>query len=139
MRQVFSSQRLENVEAVAALLRDAGIEVRITNGRSYKGAMRSRASYADQSAPRPTVWVGHSEDHSRARDILRERGLLESTRPADRFLPLSFREADGPADGRTPAQRRMFRFKLILLGVIGLILVLAMLRGCYAPKQVAAP
>lgn len=139
MRQVFSSQRLENVEAVAALLRDAGIEVRITNGRSYKGAMRSRASYADQSAPRPTVWVVHSEDHSRAREILRERGLLESTRPADSFLPLSFREADEPADGKTAAQRRMFRFKLVLLGGITVIIVLAMLRGCYAPKQVAAP
>jgi hypothetical protein len=139
MRQVFSSQRLENVEAVAALLRDAGIEVRITHGRSYKGAMRSRASYADQSAPRPTVWVVHSQDHSRARDILRERGLLESTRPADSFLPLSFRDADEPAGGKTPAQRRMFRFKLVLLGGIGLIIVLAMLRGCYSPKQVAVP
>ena len=139
MRQVFSSQRLENVEAVAALLRDAGIEVRVTNGRSYKGAMRSRASYADQSAPKPAVWVVHSEDHSRARDILRERGLLESTRPTDSFLPPSFRSDDEPSDGRTPAQRRMFRFKLVLLAGIGLIIVLAMLRGCYAPKQVAAP
>jgi hypothetical protein len=139
MRQVFSSQRLENVEAVAALLRDAGIEVRVTNSRSYKGAMRSRASYADQSAPKPAVWVVHSEDHSRARDILRERGLLESTRPTDSFLPPSFRSDDEPSDGKTPAQRRMFRFKLVLLASIGLIIVLAMLRGCYAPKQVAAP
>lgn len=135
MRQVFSSQRLENVEAVATLLRDAGIQVRITNGRSYKGAMRSRASYADQSAPRPSVWVVHSEDHSRARDILRERGLLESTRPGDSFLPQRFRDDDEPADGKTPAQRRMFRFKIALLGGIVLILVLAMLRGCHSPKQ----
>lgn len=139
MRQVFSSQRLENVEAVAALLRDAGIEVRVTNGRSYKGAMRSRASYADQSAPKPAVWVVHSEDHSRARDILRERGLLESTRPADSFLPMSFRSEDEPAGGKTPAQRRMFRFKLALLGGITLIIVLAMLRGCYAPPRQVAP
>ncbi|HXH00735.1 MAG TPA: pathogenicity-like protein, partial [Xanthomonadaceae bacterium] len=34
MRQVFSSIRLETVEGVAKLLRDAGIQVRITNGRS---------------------------------------------------------------------------------------------------------
>jgi hypothetical protein len=56
MRQVFTSLRLENVESVAQILRDAGIEVRITNGRSYKGKMRSRASYSDDSAPKPAVW-----------------------------------------------------------------------------------
>jgi len=139
MRQVFSSLRLENVESVAKLLRDAGIEVRITNGRSYKGAMRSRASYSDQNAPKPAVWVVHSEDHTRARDILRENGLLESTRPTDSFQPLSFRAAEDVADGKTPAQKRMFRYKLVLLGVIAVVMVLAMLRGCYAPRQVAVP
>ena len=139
MRQVFSSHRLENVESVAQLLGDAGIEVRITNGRSYKGAMRSRASYSDQSAPKPAVWVVHSEDHIRARDILRENGLLESTRPTDSFQPLSFRVSDELQQGKTPAQKRMFRFKLILLAGMAVIIVLAMLRGCYAPKQVAAP
>ena len=96
MRQVFSSLRLENVESVAKLLRDAGIEVRITNGRSYKGAMRSRASYSDQDTPKPAVWVVHSEDHIRARDVLRENGLLESTRPTDSFQPLSFRQVGIP-------------------------------------------
>ena len=136
MRQVFSSLRLENVEAVAQLLRDAGIEVRITNGRSYKGKMRSRASYSDDSAPKPAVWVVHSEDHTRAREVLRDNGLLESTRPSDSFLPLSFRTAEA-TDGKSPAQKRMFRFKLVLLGGITLIIVLAMLRGCYAPRQAA--
>ena len=140
MRQVFSSLRLENVEAVAQLLRDAGIEVRITNGRSYKGQMRSRASYSDDSAPKPAVWVVHSEDHTRARQILRDNGLLESTRPADSFLPMTFRDEDSGSE-KSPAQKRMFRFKLALLGGIALIIVLAMLRGCYAPKPVppAAP
>ena len=47
MRQVFSSARLENVEAVAKLLGDADIEVRVTDGRSYKGNLRSR-SYSEQ-------------------------------------------------------------------------------------------
>lgn len=138
MRQVFSSLRLENVESVAQLLRDAGIEVRITNGRSYKGQMRSRASYSDDSAPKPAVWVVHSEDHSRAREVLRNNGLLESTRPADSFLPLTFRVEEARNEA-SPGQKRTFRFKLILLGGIALIIVLAMLRGCYSPKQVAAP
>ncbi|QNP40105.1 hypothetical protein [Lysobacter solisilvae (ex Woo and Kim 2020)] len=137
MRQVFSSLRLENVEAVAKLLREAGIQVRITNGRSYKGAMRSRASYSDQSTAKPAVWVVHSEDHSRARDILRDNGLLESTRATDSFLPPSFRMAEEAAAAKSPAQQRTFRFKLILLGGIVLVIVLAMLRGCHAPRQAA--
>ena len=138
MRQVFTSLRLENVEAVAQLLRDADIEVRITNGRSYKGKMRSRASYSDDSAPKPAVWVVRSEDHTRARAILRDRGLLESTRPSDSFLPLSFRTEEMRYE-KSPAQKRMFRFKLILLGGMAVIIVLAMLRGCYAPRQAVAP
>jgi hypothetical protein len=138
MRKVFSSLRLENVEAVAQLLRDAGIEVRITDGRSYKGKMRSRARYSDQSAVEPAVWVVHSEDHIRARDVLRENGLLESTRPTDSFQPLSYRNEEVVLQ-KSPAQKRMFRIKMALLGGMAVIVVLAMLRGCYAPKQVTAP
>jgi hypothetical protein len=138
MRQVFSSQRLENVEQVAQLLRDAGIEVRITDGRSYKGAMRSRHSYADQSQPKPAVWIVRSEDQPRARELLREKGLLETTRGGeDSFLPLSFR--DDPAEtAKTPAQKRMFRFKLVLLAAMAVIIVLAMLRGCYSKPDAPA-
>lgn len=138
MRQVFSSLRLENVESVAKLLRDAGIEVRITNGRSYKGAMRSRASYSDQDTPKPAVWVVHSEDHIRARDVLRENGLLESTRPTDSFQPLSFRQEEAVYT-KSPAQKRMFRLKMALLAGMAVIIVLSMVRGCYAPRPVVAP
>lgn len=134
MRQVFSSPRLENVEAVARILRDAGIQVRITDGRSYKGSMRSRASYSDPSAPRPAVWVVQSDDQIRAREILREHGLLESTRPTDSFVPLSFRDEETRAT-KTPAQQRTFRFKVFLLAVMAVISVLALLRGCYTPPQ----
>lgn len=138
MRQVFSSLRLENVESVAQLLRDAGIEVRITNGRSYKGKMRSRASYSDQDAPKAAVWVVHSEDNIRAREVLRDNGLLESTRPTESFQPLSFRQEE-VVHGKSPAQKRMFRLKLGLLAGMAVIIVLTMVRGCYAPEQVTAP
>jgi hypothetical protein len=138
MRQVFSSLRLENVEAVAKLLRDAGIEVRITNGRSYKGKMRTRASYSDQDAKTPAVWVVHSEDNIRAREVLRDNGLLESTRPTESFQPLSFRQEEAVQE-KSPAQKRMFRLKLGLLAGMAVIIVLTMVRGCYAPKQVTAP
>ncbi|HWI24375.1 MAG TPA: pathogenicity-like protein, partial [Lysobacter sp.] len=42
MRQVFSSPRLENVEGIAKFLEEHGIEVRITQGRSYKGGWSGR-------------------------------------------------------------------------------------------------
>ena len=46
MRQVFTSPRLENVEGVAQLLRDAGVEIKVTDARSYKKV--SRREYLDQ-------------------------------------------------------------------------------------------
>ncbi|RPE81159.1 DUF2007 domain-containing protein [Vulcaniibacterium tengchongense] len=126
MRQVFSSQRLENVEKVAELLREAGIEVRITNGRSYKGGRRGTFSYREAGGPQPAVWVVRSDDQVRAREILRDAGLLETTR-GDSFVP-SFRErpADAAADA---AQRRMLRVKLILLAGIVVVGGLAIVRA----------
>ena len=47
MRLVFTSPRLPNVEGVARMLQDAGIEVRITDGRSYKSAWTGRRTYRD--------------------------------------------------------------------------------------------
>lgn len=137
MRQVFSSPRLENVEAVAQILRDAGIEVSISNGRSYKGAMRSRPSYTQPAEAQPAVWVVQSGDQVRAREILREHGLLESTRPSGSFVPPSFRDEEARAT-KMPAQRRMFRIKLFLLAAMAIIVVLAMLRGCYSPNRQTA-
>ena len=70
MRQIFSSQRLENVERVAQMLREADIEVRITNGRSYKGGRRGTFSYSDESGPKPAVWVVRSDDTEQAHLVL---------------------------------------------------------------------
>ena len=81
MRQVFSSARIENVEAVARMLEDAGIEVRISNGRSYRGAIRGNFSYRDgvDGRPRPAVWVLRSDPQPAARPLLREAGQLQAT------------------------------------------------------------
>ncbi|HEY5805731.1 MAG TPA: hypothetical protein VIT90_18800 [Lysobacter sp.] len=118
MRQVFSSQRLENVESVAQMLRDADIEVRITNGRSYKGGRRGTFSYSEAGGPKPAVWVVRSDDQVRAREILREAGLLESTR--EKFAGPSYRfEAESQA--KSPSQSRMLRIKLVLMAGIVII------------------
>ena len=127
MRQVFSSPRLENVERVSQLLEDAGIETRITHGRSYKGTRRGDFSYRDHTreGPMPAVWIVKSEDQIRGREILREAGLIDTTRAgSDTFLPASLhrREEERKADA---GARRAFRLKLGLLAVIAIVIVLA--------------
>lgn len=119
MRQVFSSPRLENVERVAGLLREHGIEVRVTNGRSYKGARRGTFSYRESANedPPPAVWVVKSEDQPQARQILREAGLLDSGRSPTRYLdvPTAHR---GDAGVEALARKRAFRLRAgLMLGI----------------------
>jgi len=134
LRQVFTSPRLENVERVAKMLENEGIEVRITNGRSYKGNVRANFSYRDSgSTAQPALWIIKSEDQPRARAMLREAGLMDSSRNApDSFLAVSFRGADPYA--ATPAQKRSFRYKVGLLLVICVVLVLALVHGARLEK-----
>lgn len=121
MRQVFTSPRIENVEGVARLLEDAGIETRITNGRSFRGAIRGNFSYRDnereKKGPQPAVWIVRSEDQPRAREMLREAGLLDSTRmPNDSYLlPTMHSRGDETGDA---SRKRAFRLKAGLLLLI---------------------
>ena len=128
MRQVFSSPRLENVERVAALLREAGIETRVTQARSYKGGLRGNFSYRDhvRTDPVPAVWVVRSEDQPAAREILRDAGLLDSTR-VDTGYTLPMFRTDAAEIAESPARKRAFRLKAGLLLVIAVVLVLAFL------------
>ncbi len=143
MRKVFSSHRLENVEGVAQLLRDAGIEIQISDGRSYKGNRRGTFSYSDRSAPKPSVWVVRSEQQMAARELLREAGLLDSTRPEDGYASANFRyQSEYEAGGRSPAQKRAMRFKVGLIVLIVAVAGIAMWRSLNQPvpvQQLAAP
>ncbi len=129
MRQVFTSPRLENVETVAQMLRDADIEVRITNGRSYKGGRRGTFSYSDSSStgPQAAVWVVRSEDQVRAREILRDAGLLDSTRES--FAPASFRFESQAAAGEDKKKSRLLRIKLVLIAGIAVVGALAIMHA----------
>lgn len=137
MRKVFTSMRVENVEAVAALLRAEGIEVQITNGRSYRGNRRGNFSYrARENAPeQAAVWIVRAEDQPRGRQLLREAGLLDSSREgASSYLP----NVDVPgirATGRGGMDARM-RLKLGLLLLIAVVIGLAVFAGRrYLPKD----
>ncbi len=134
MRQVFSSARLENVEAVAQFLNEAGIATRITNGRSYKKAIRGNFSYRDDAKQFPAVWIVYSQDQPLAREMLRGAGLMDSTRNApDSDLAMSFRGTNPDPRDRLGddmdalRRRRAFRIKLGLLFVIAATVMLALL------------
>lgn len=135
MRQVFSSARLENVEKVAQMLEEDGIEVRITNGRSYKGKVRRNFSYREggNEGPQPAVWIVKSEDQPRARQILREAGLIDSTRnPGDSYLAPTFIEVEPAKAMRTP-QNKVFKLKVGILLAIVAILGLIMFQTLHKP------
>lgn len=134
MRQVFSSPRLENVERVAQLLRDAGIEVRINNGRSYKSHIRGDFSYRDQDSPRPSVWVIRSDQQAPARALLRDAGLIDTTRGENAYKLPSFR-TEAPVAITDPARRRALIMKAGLLAVIVVVLGLGMVHTLNQPPR----
>lgn len=139
MRQIFSSSRLENVEGVAELLNRNGIQTRITNGRSYKGNRRSRVSYIEGkrgSGPKPTVWIVFPDDQPRARELLREAGLLETTR-----TPYVSGQAPWSSRTATP-EGTASRARVWLLIAVVLLGGLTTLRSCHKPdaaRQQVAP
>jgi hypothetical protein len=120
MRKVFSSARIENAEAVARMLEAEGIEVRIEHGSTFRRAIRGNFSYraGADNGPKPTVWVIRSEDQPRARQMLRDAGLLDAaTTVPNTFLPdtlLSSRDVRGDQ----LAKRRSARFRYGLLIII---------------------
>lgn len=137
MRKIFSSQRVENAEGVAQMLRDAGIEVRVTNGRSYRSKRRGQFSYLDKNdgTNQPSVWVVHADDQPRAREILRDARLLDTTRRDHPTAEYAFRDAPAQASGRSWA----WRIRIALLLVIAGVALVIMLRHRGAPTQAVAP
>lgn len=138
MRQIFTSQRVETVEGVAKLLRDAGIEVRITNGRSYHSKRGSQFSYLDTSkaTTHPTLWVVHANDQPRAREILRDARLLETTRRDHPTAEFAFR--DQAADV-APRRNWAWRIRIGLLLIIAAVAMVVVMRHRAAPTVAPAP
>ncbi|MBB5209022.1 pathogenicity-like protein [Chiayiivirga flava] len=128
MRQVFTSARLENVEGVARLLNEAGIETWVSEGRSYKGPRRRTFSYREGSekATPAGVWVVKADDVTRARILLRDAGLLDSTR-TDSYLP------HAPGRPASPPRRGARRTRILALAAIGVAVVVTVNRGCSRP------
>lgn len=130
MRQLFTSPRLENVEAVARLLNDAGIQTWISQARSYKGNRRGTFSYKESGhGSQPGVWIVKAEDLTRARALLIQAGLIESTR-RDSFLPTP----PSTAGGNEPL-RRAHRVRLAVLMVLAMAVIATLVRTCGATRE----
>lgn len=136
MRQIFTSQRLETVEGVAKLLSDAGIAVHVSNARSYRGKRGGQFRYTEPEPKglQPSVWIRHPEDQPRAREILREAGLLETTRPGS-APTLTF---TSPQDETPKRASWAWRIRVALLAVIAVAAFVTVMRH-RTPKPVPAP
>lgn len=139
MRFVYSSARLETAEGVAELLRQNGIETLMRNGRGYKGGRRSHFSYRDQPSNTPEVWVVNNDDQVRAREILREAHLIDTTRDRPSYLvDLEKRDTQ-----RASAQRKGLWVRFALLGLlIAVIAVMgyrSLMNANPAPQPLAGP
>ncbi|MBH1553118.1 pathogenicity-like protein [Stenotrophomonas maltophilia] len=136
MRQIFSSQRVETVEGVAELLRGHGIEVKVTNGRSYKTRRRGQFSYTDlgNASVYPAVWIVRADDQPRAREILREARLLDTTRRDHPTAEFAFRDMQETKGG---GRGWAWRIRIALLVVIAGVALVIGLRHRGTPAPVA--
>lgn len=136
MRQIFSSARLETVEGVAELLNQNGIQTRITNGRSYKGNRRGQFSYTEQNREtrsNPTVWVVFPDDQPKARTLLREAGLLETTRTSYAPGPERFSSRTSTPTSIASRARVWLLVAVVILGGI------TVMRSCHRPDASQLP
>ena len=140
MRQVFTSLRVETVEGVARLLQDAGIEVHIANGRAYHSKRGSQFSFVEPMSVKqqPSLWVKKAEDQPRARELLREAGLLASTRPGqgDPLLFAPIPTADEPKKRSLAWRIRVF---LLIAVAIAVMVTVTRHRGAQQAVQPTAP
>lgn len=133
MRQIFNSTRLETVEGVARLLNDAGIETYVNDGRSYKGGRRRAFSYrAGESGPVSGVWIINAEDQTRARELLREAGLIDSTRTeSSRQQP--------PNHAPSDPKRVVSRVRIVILSALMVAVTITVVRGCATLREQKKP
>ena len=133
MRRVFASQRVETAEGVAKLLREAGIEILVSNGRGYKTRRSGQFSYLDKPDEKtiPSVWVVRAEDQPRARQILRDAGLMETTRPVQgdsSAATMGFRATIGD-DALARQQRMAWRIRIVLFVLLAAGMAFVVIRA----------
>lgn len=121
MRQIYTSERVENIERVIAMFSQAGIQTSVTNHRPWAGHDFKGPSYSTRGGRDrwPQVWIVKAEDQPRARAMLREAGIEPATRFAEEL-----EKSRLPAAHKSP-----FAFGVYLrLALLSAIVILALLR-----------
>lgn len=119
MRRIYSSPRIENVERLVAVMAEHGIATRVTNRRVYDSKSYKRFSYArpGHSDSWPAVWVQHANDHTRARQLMRDIGIEPVTRYAEELAAYRFQKAGGRSPGRIAARVRTAMLVAVAIAV----------------------
>ena len=128
MRQLYASPRVENIERLDAALKELGIQTRVTNRKSFlTGTPHFGYSERNTESQWPAVWIVEADDYPKARQLLRDVGLLEA--PGDASY---FREARSLREARTAEVRApdhvAKRVRLVLFVVVFAVTILAVLR-----------
>jgi ferric-dicitrate binding protein FerR (iron transport regulator) len=119
MRRIYSSPRIENIERLVNVMAEHGIATRVTNRRVYEGSSYRRFSYArpGHSDDWPAVWVRHANDHTRARELMREIGIEPATRYAEELSTYRFQQSGGRNPRRTAARVRTLALLAVAVAV----------------------
>lgn len=124
MRQIYTSPRQENIDAVVALMAEHGIEASVANRSNYNRPTWQRFSYTQRQDTRDSwaqVWITRAEDYANARAVLRDIGIEPVIRHGDELAA----ERNPVADRRrnTPTLVR----RILLIAVV-LVFAIQMLR-----------
>lgn len=122
MRQLYTSPRQENIDRVAAMLTEQGIECTIENRSNYRRPSYQRFSYSQRNENRDNwaqVWVTRADDYTRARALLKELGIEPVIRHGEE---LALARNPSPEMQRQGTATRIRR--IVLLAVAGAFVVL---------------
>lgn len=122
MRQLYTSPRQENIDRVAAMLTEQGIECTIENRSNYRRPSYQRFSYSQRNENRENwaqVWVTRADDYTRARALLKELGIEPVVRHGEE---LALARNPSPEMQRQSTATRIRR--IVLLAVAGAFVVL---------------
>jgi ferric-dicitrate binding protein FerR (iron transport regulator) len=115
MRQIYTSPRQDNIDAVVALMAEHGIEATVANRSNYNRPTWQRFSYAQRQdrSSWPQVWISSADDYARARALLREIGIEPLIRHSEELAAARNPSPVNQRD-RTVARAR----RIVLLAVL---------------------
>ena len=125
MRQIYTSPRPENIDRVAALLAEHGIDCSIENRSNWNKRSYERFSYSQRKENRDRweqVWISKADDYTRARTLLRELGIEPVIRHGEE---LALARNPSPEMQRRSVANRVRR--IVMVAVAGAF-VIVMLR-----------